>query len=45
MQDYELDIRHVRGRDNVIADAISRIPSSREASRPLWEGDVTVVSH
>ena len=32
LQDYKLDIRHVRGRDNVIADALSSIPSGREAS-------------
>jgi hypothetical protein len=25
LQEYNLDIRHIRGKDNVIADALSRI--------------------
>lgn len=32
LQDYELDIAHVKGSENVIADALSRAPASREAS-------------
>lgn len=32
LQDYDLDIHHVKGSENVIADALSRTPSSREAS-------------
>ncbi|KAK4324872.1 hypothetical protein Pmani_004522 [Petrolisthes manimaculis] len=29
---YELNINHVQGSENVIADALSRAPTSREAS-------------
>jgi hypothetical protein len=25
LQEYNLDIRHIRGKDNVIADALSRV--------------------
>ena len=32
LQDYDLDIHHVKGTENVIADALSRAPTSREAS-------------
>ena len=33
LQDYDLEISHVRGSENVLADALSRAPSSREASK------------
>ena len=32
LQDYDLEIYHVKGSKNVIADAPSRVPSSHEAS-------------
>lgn len=32
LQDYDLEMYHVKGSENVIADALSRAPSSREAS-------------
>ena len=32
LQDYDLSIHHVKGSENVIADALSRVPTSREAS-------------
>ena len=32
LQDYNLDIHHVKGSENVIADALSRVPASREAT-------------
>lgn len=32
LQDYDLDIHHVKGSENVIADALSRAPCRREAS-------------
>ena len=34
LQDYKLDIKHVRGRDNVIADALSRIPDVPQSPEP-----------
>ncbi len=32
LQDYELEIHNVKGSENIIADALSRAPPSREAS-------------
>ena len=34
LQDYKLDIKHVRGRDNVIADALSRVPDVPQSPEP-----------
>lgn len=32
LQDYELIIQHVKGRDNILADTLSRIPASHESA-------------